>query len=334
MSSPTDARLPAGLDPELARALARNDEIVASLGPAAPGVGGAREHFLASRAWWNEGGPQLAVDRDEVIALSPQRQLKVALYAAQASKSLRPAYVYLHGGGFRLGAPRTSDRQLRELALAWGGIVVSLDYAHMPEAVFPTAVEETAAALRWLHANGAQWGIDPGQLAFGGSSAGANVAMGAAVHLGLAASGFLKAGVFVVGVFDDDLQTASMQEHGAGSLLPSRESARALFPAYAGAPGQRVDPRFNARLANLDCMPPLFLAAADVDVYRDSSVQLARAVKAAGRSAEVKVYGGMTHLFWGYGRMVDAANACTRDMAGFLAEQLPVGGRADAAVST
>jgi acetyl esterase len=311
------------IDPQLAAALARHDEIVANLGPAAPGVAGAREHFIASRAWWNEGGPQLAIDRDDVIPLAPQRQLKVAVYAAQSSKSLRPAYVYLHGGGFRLGSPRSSDRQLRELAAAWGGIVVSLDYAHMPEAVFPTAVEETAAALRWLHANGAQWGIDPGRLAFGGSSAGANVAMGAAVQLGLKESGFLQAGVFVVGVFDDDLDTASMQEHGAGPLQPSRDSARALFPAYAGGPGQRQDPRFNARLADPAAMPPLFLAAAEVDVYRDSSVQLARAVREAGGSAEVKVYPGMTHLFWGYARMVDAANACTHDMAAFLSRVLP-----------
>ncbi|RYY87611.1 MAG: hypothetical protein EOO24_34645 [Comamonadaceae bacterium] len=323
MSRPTESGMPAAIDPQAAAALARNDEIVAALGPAAPGIGGVREQFLASRAWWNEGGPRLAVDRDDVIPLSPQRQVRVAIYAAEASSTPRPAYVYLHGGGFRVGAPRSSDRQLRELAAAWGGIVVSLDYAHLPEAAFPTAVEETAAALQWLHAQGAQWGIDTGRLAIGGSSAGANVAMGAAVHLGLAACGFLQAGVFVVGVFDDDLDTDAMRDHGGGPLLPSRESARAMFPVYAGRPGQRQDPRFNARLADLRNMPPLFLAAAEVDIYRDSSLLLAQRVREAGRAATAKVYAGMTHLFWGYGRMVDAANACTRDMADFLREQLP-----------
>ena len=325
MSRPTELPLPAGVDLQLAAALRRNEEIVAGLGTAGSGVAGARAQFLASRAWWNEGGPVLAVNRDDVIRLSPERSLQAAVYAAQASDSLRPAYVFLHGGGFRVGAPRSSDRQLRELAAAWGGIVVSLDYAHMPEAVFPVAVEETAAALQWLHDHGAAWGIDPARLAFGGSSAGANLAMGAAVHLGLGRSGFLKAGAFVVGVFDDDLDTPAMQEHGDGSLVPSRESARALFTAYAGGTGQRQDPRFNTRLADVRDMPPLFLAAAQIDVYRDSSLLLAQQLRKAGRTVEAKAYPGMTHLFWGYSRMVDAAHACTRDLAAFLTRQLRAG---------
>lgn len=312
----------ATIDPQLAEALARNDALAAEAG-APKDIAGVRAHFMTTRAWWNEGGPQLAVDRDDVVPLSATRSIDVAVYAAERSEALRPAYVFLHGGGFRVGAPRSSDRQLRELAAAWGGIVVSLDYAHMPEAVFPTAVEETAAALRCLHANGAAWGIDGSRLAVGGSSAGANVAMGAVVHLGGSRSGFLRAGAFVVGVFDDDLETASMREHGGGAMLPSRDSARALFPAYAGGPGQQQDPRFNARLADLRAMPPLFLAAAEVDVYRDSSVGLAQAVRDHGGQAEARVYPGMTHLFWGYSRMVDAGARCTADLAAFLQRELP-----------
>lgn len=325
MSRPTEARQAAALDPQLVAALRRNEEIVASLGPVGAGVAQARAQFLASRAWWNEGGPGLAIDVDDSIPLSATRSLAVARYAALPSNALRPAYVFLHGGGFRLGAPRSNDRQLREVAQAWGGVVISLDYAHLPEAAFPVAVEETAAALQWLHRHGAAWGIDPTRIAFGGSSAGANVAMGAAVQLGLERSGFLQAGAFVVGVFDDQLDTPSMQEHGDGAMLPSRDSARAVFEAYAGGPAQRRDPRFNVPQADLSAMPPLFLAAAECDVYRDSSVLLARELNKLGRRAEATVYPGMSHLFWGYSRLVQAAQACTQDLAAFLARQLPAG---------
>ena len=326
MSRPTEVALPAGVDPQLAAALQRNGEIVAGLGPVDSSVVAARAQFMASRAWWNEGGPTLAIDRDDAIPLSAQRSLRVAIYAAQATDAPRPAYVFLHGGGFRLGEPRSNDRQLRELAQAWDGIVVSLDYAHLPEAVFPVAVEETAAAFSWIHAHGARWGIDPVRIAVGGSSAGANVAMGAAVQLGFERGGFLRAGAFVVGVFDDDLDTPSMRLHGDGAMLPSRQSAAAMFRAYAAEPGQRPDPRLSTRLTDLSAMPPLFLAAADIDVYRDSSVLLAQRVREAGRSAELVVYPGMTHLFWGYSRMVDTARTCTRDLAAFLTRQLPLRG--------
>jgi acetyl esterase len=70
-------------------------------------------------------------------------------------------------------------------------------------------------------------------------------------------------------------------------------------------------------------MPPLFLAAAEVDVYCDSSLQLAREVSERGGRAEVQVYAGMTHLYWGYSRMVDTAARCTADIAAFLQRQLP-----------
>ena len=70
-------------------------------------------------------------------------------------------------------------------------------------------------------------------------------------------------------------------------------------------------------------MPPLFLAAAEIDVYRDSSVGLADAVRRHGGRAEAPVYPGMTHLFWGYSRMVDMAKRCTGELAAFLRRELP-----------
>jgi acetyl esterase len=41
---------------------------------------------------------------------------------------------------------------------------------------------------------------------------------------------------------------------------------------------------------------------------------------------ELKVYKGMTHLFFGYTRMVAKAQECVADMAAFLSRHLPVEG--------
>lgn len=53
-----------------------------------------------------------------------------------------------------------------------------------------------------------------------------------------------------------------MQAWVGGDVQPSRDSARAMYPAYADGSGQRQDRRFNARLSDLGAIPPLFLAAA------------------------------------------------------------------------
>lgn len=311
-----------GIDPQMRAAIARNEDILRALGPPAPGIAGVREQAARARDWWNEGGPSLAQVRDAVVP-GPYRDIPVRLYVPQQEEAALPAYVYLHGGGWRIGSPASNDRQLRELAHAWGGIVVSADYAHLPEQAFPAPVDETAAVYAWLARNGSHWQIDGHRLAFGGSSAGANVAMGAFHAAGADVRACLRCGVSVGGVFDDDVATGSMQRYADAGLFPSRDGARALFEEYLGKGADRRDPRFNALAADPARWPALFLAAAELDVFRDSSVALAERARQAGRTAELHVYPGVGHLFFGYSRMVDRAAECIRDMAAFLRRQLP-----------
>lgn len=308
-----------GIDPQLRAAMARNEEIVGALGPFAPGIAAVREQAAQARAWWNEGGPEVERVFDASIP-GPQRAIPVRVYVPRGAAGPLPAYIYFHGGGWRIGSPASNDRQLRELAHAWGGIVVSADYAHMPEQRFPVPVLEAAAVYEWVARHGGEWGIATQRLGFGGSSAGANVAMGGFEAASPQARQALRCGALIVGVFDDDLETEAMRTYGDAGITPNRASARQMFDDYAG--GQCNDARFNALRADARAWPPLFLAAAEVDVFRDSSRRLAEHVQAAGGAAELRVYPGMTHLFFGYTRMVDGARECLQDVAAFLQREL------------
>nr|WP_255520283.1 alpha/beta hydrolase fold domain-containing protein [Ramlibacter aurantiacus] len=244
------------------------------------------------------------------------------VYRARESSRPQPVFVYLHGGGFRIGSHRSNDRQMREIAAAWGGTVVSADYVHVPEHTFPAPVEETTALLRWLHEHGADWGIDGGRIACGGASAGANVSFGAAVGLGRVA--WLQAAVGIVGAFSGDTGTESMRRWGDGNVYPDRAGVPGTFEAYVPPPAQRNDPRVALLEADPALLPPTFLAAAACDVFLDASVRLARRLEDAGRLHALKVYPGMSHLFFGYSRSVDGAAECARDIAAFLSQRLPV----------
>src|SRR3546814_15891590 len=61
--------------------------------------------------------------------------------------------------------------------------VIGVDYSLAPEAPFPRALDEAVAVVRWLRANGARLGIDRERIAIGGDSAGANLALTAAIDL-------------------------------------------------------------------------------------------------------------------------------------------------------
>jgi acetyl esterase len=309
------------LDPELRAAFAKAAEINASLGPAEPGIAGIRRNAERARAYWNEGGPELAETSERTVP-GLKREVPVVFYRPRAATGPLPVFVYLHGGGFKIGSPRSNDRQMRELAHAWGGIVLSADYLHVPEHVFPSAVEETAAVLQWLHEQGAQWGVDGERIAFGGSSAGAAVAFGAAVHLG--GVPWLRAAVGIVAAFSGNTGTASMQQFGEAGVFPDRASVPSTFNDYLPDAPMREDARANVLRADAKLFPPSFLAAAEMDVYRDASAAMAERLRAAGKLHQYKVYPGMSHLFFGFSRSVARSAECVRDVAGFLGEKVPV----------
>jgi len=316
----TDATVLPRMDPEMQAALNKAAELAAQYGPPGADVAGMRAFQAKVRTYWNEGGPEMAEERAATIP-GPYRQIPVMIYRPSKAITL-PAFVYFHGGGFRSGNEQSNARQMRELAALWGGVAISADYAHIPEQVFPAAVEEGAAVLRWLHENGARWGVDGNRLAFGGTSAGGSVAMGSAIHLGGARTGYLKAGATIVAVLDPDIDTESMRTFHTG-FYPTRADVDATNKDYVPDARLRSDPRVNCVSVDPAIVPPLFLAAAELDTLRDSSVKMARMLAAAGRPHRLKIYPGMTHMFSSYSRTVSRARECWADIGAFLAEHVP-----------
>lgn len=309
----------ADIDPQLRKAFAKSAEIAASLGAPESGISSVRLKAELGRRYWNEGGPVMSEVLERNIQ-GPTRQVPVVMYCPHSASKNLPVFVYLHGGGFKIGSHWANDRQMREIAEAWGGIVISADYLHVPEHVFPSAVEEIAAVLRWLHQNGYLWGIDGERIAIGGNSAGAVVSFGAAVALN--GVQWLRAAIGIVSAFSGDTSTESMRLYGDVGLFPDVASVGPIFNDYLPDPNARDDPRANVLAADPRLLPPTFLAAAELDVFRDASKAMAQRLEAAGRLHTFKIYPGMAHLFFGFSRSVDRAAECCRDIARFLGEEM------------
>jgi acetyl esterase len=306
-------------DPQLAVALAQTSDIERRAGVSGADLTAQRQRASSVRAYWNQGGPVMAAVEPRRLP-GPTRDVPVVIYRPVATTAPSPAFLFLHGGGFQLGNEWANDRQMREIASQWRGIVISVDYLHAPEHPFPSAVEEIAAVLRWLHGAGDTLGIDPARIAFGGTSAGASVAFGAAVEIGPVA--WLQAAVSIVGAFDFDAASPSMQQYGGGELFPARAMVAPMLASYAPA-SLHDDPRVALLKADPACFPPTFLAAAEYDVFKDASIQMATRLDAAGRLHALTVYPRMAHLFFGFSRTVDQAARCVGDVARFLSERLP-----------
>ena len=108
------------------------------------------------------------------IAYSGGPRAKTLVLARRRDRSgLLPAVVHFHGGGWRKGG--ASDKTAGWLARA-GFIGISVNYRLSQEALFPAAVHDGKAAIRWARAHAATYGIDPERIGVFGGSAGGHLA--------------------------------------------------------------------------------------------------------------------------------------------------------------
>ena len=112
--------------------------------------------------------------RDLVYASVGGRDLLLDVYTPEKKPSKpMPVVVFVHGGGWKNGS---KDRIARPLPiLQHGYVLVSADYRLSGEAIFPAAIKDCKAAVRWVRANAATYRIDPDRLGVWGTSAGGHL---------------------------------------------------------------------------------------------------------------------------------------------------------------
>lgn len=152
-------------------------------------------------AWITEGGTIIELD-DAAGTFAPVQTLPDAeegaipdqgaqrvAYASNSASQVcdiylpegegeKPVILLVHGGGFAFGDPKMPLIQpVIEAALARGYAVVSVDYRKSGEAVFPAALADVKAAVRFIKANAAEYGFDAQRIAVWGESAGAYLSL-------------------------------------------------------------------------------------------------------------------------------------------------------------
>ena len=91
------------------------------------------------------------------IAGAPTGEVKVRIVKPRGATGTLPVVLYIHGAGWVFGNSHTHDRLVRELAVGVGAAVVFPEYSLSPEARYPTAIEESYAALEWVAEVAGRW---------------------------------------------------------------------------------------------------------------------------------------------------------------------------------
>lgn len=113
------------------------------------------------------------------------RSLQLDLYLPKNKIHQKsPAVIFVHGGGWRAGY-RTNFTPFAIAMAEHGYAAATISYRLSPEALYPAAVQDVKAAIRWLRQNAEKYQINSTQIAIAGGSAGGQIASLAGVTDGL-----------------------------------------------------------------------------------------------------------------------------------------------------
>lgn len=239
--------------------------------------------------------------------------LKLVSYQpVRAAGAVRPAYLHLHGGGFICGSTDMDASRDEHLADVMNCVVVSVDYRLAPETVFPGAIEDCYAALKWLHSHASELGVDRGRIIVGGESAGGGLAAALSLLARDRGEVPIAAQMLVYPMIDDRTGAHGASPPYVGEFLWTPASNCFGWEALLGRPpgGKNVSCyAAAARAIDLTGLPPTFMCVPSLDLFLDEDIDYARRLMKAGVPTELHVYPGAYHGF-------DMMVACA------LAEQL------------
>lgn len=313
---PNKVNVPALWSEQTGQVVAKQKELASGAFDTNQSLSDLRSAYETERAFWNEGGPEMASQRQYSV---PTAYGEVPVTVFYPAEGVLPTIVFAHGGGFTVGSVNTHNRIARTLASLTGAAVVSVDYTLSPEAHYPQPVEEIVAVVQDLRARGAELDLDPSSISFAGDSGGANLVAGTYLHLREVEKDVSGLGVnlFFYGYFglDDSISARLLGGEWDGLTEADIDYYWGQYLGEEPAEDQRFFKIVNNELA--DGFLPSYIAAADLDPLRDNSELLFKILTNAGIAAEFNPVPGVIHGFLHNSRLLDAAGECMEAAAKF-----------------
>ncbi len=281
-----------------------HDAVVASLGI------GARDILKAPR---NE---RLNLMREYMDEISTGLDLPATFSTADAggvpAEWVLPAscdgsrrLLYLHGGAFTMGSPKSHRNITSRFADKLGLAVLAIDYRLMPENSRLAGVEDCRGAYRWLLDNGPDGPGAAKKMYVAGDSAGGNLTLSTIAWV--RDSGLRQPDAAVA------LSPPTDSTLGSPSLRANMETDAMLRPMFEGMAKfprplllwlawltHRVSPRnpvVSPVYGDLSNLPPTLLHASEAEILFDDARRYVNRAVAAGSPASLQSWAHVVHVW-------------------------------------
>ncbi len=226
------------------------------------------------------------------------------------------AVLYLHGGGYVIGSPRTHRELARRISAASGAQVLVIDYRLAPENPFPAPVEDAVSAYRWL--------LDEGyaseRLSVAGDSAGGGLTVATLVSVRDQGLPSPACGVCLSPWVDMEGIGDSMTSRADRDPMVQREGLVGMAGLYLADADPRT-PLAAPLYANLEGLPPLLIQVGASETLFDDAVRLTENARAAGVETIFEEWENMIHVWHIFAPMLDEGQKAIERMAEFMREK-------------
>jgi acetyl esterase/lipase len=227
------------------------------------------------------------------------RTVKLYIMTPQHGSANPGVLLFIHGGVWIVGDFQNHQRLLRDLVVGSGQIGVFVEYTPLPAAKFPTQLEESYAALKWVAAHAGEIGADGSRIAVAGNSVGGNMAAALTLMAKDRSGPKISYQVLLIPATDASVDTNSYHEFGTDRFL-ARAFMKYGWDLYAPDEKTRDNPYVSPLRASneeLEGLPPALVITAENDPLRDEGEAYAHKLMDASVPVAATRYDGMIHDF-------------------------------------
>ena len=240
--------------------------------------------------------------------------------------------LYLHGGAFAAGSPRSHRAVTARLARRTGASVLVIDYRLLPENPRLAGIEDCQNSYRWLLDHGPE-GPGPADETFvAGDSAGGNLTLmliawirdqglpqvSAAVAIGPAVDGTASSPSM-----RDNVPTDAMIGHTVGRLTTLPPTLIFVFTLWA-ARMRPTDPRISPIFGDLSNLPPTLIQVSDAEMLRDDGRRWVNKARSQGTDARLQWWPEMIHVWHVFSDLLPEGEEAFDRIEEFIAEHSAV----------
>ena len=241
----------------------------------------------------------------------------------------RRRMLYIHGGAFALGSPKSHRVITSKFSEVANAAVLAIDYRLMPENRRIDGIEDCRKAYRWILDNGPEGEQAAAKVFVAGDSAGGNLTLSLIAWVrdqGLRAA---DAAIVLSPLTDSTLSSRSMKDNVASDLMLGPQFGKLtkvpqpvlLWTNWLTSRIKPNDPVVSPVYGDLSNLPPVLLHASEAEMLVDDSRRYACKAAAAGSPVQLQTWAHVTHVWHLFDPELTEAREAFEEIRKFIAQQ-------------